>query len=190
MELNRKIAEMSSESGEAAIQRLQDEIKDCKAVLKCGVCFDRPKEVCVYGKLLWSAIIYCEVLPSAALVIQNLSRSTNVSFVHFSACLCFVIVHFNVFGLCFVCQVVIVKCYHLFCNPCIQRNLEIRHRKCPGCGTAFGQSDVRFVKIWGSFYVNCSIRFPCKDMIKKQMVFFLPRQVYNGSFSFVYHLDL
>ncbi|KAJ9153358.1 hypothetical protein P3X46_026806 [Hevea brasiliensis] len=44
-------------------------------------------------------------------------------------------------------EVVIVKCYHLFCNPCIQRNLEIRHRKCPGCGTAFGQSDVRFVKI-------------------------------------------
>ncbi|KAF2314513.1 hypothetical protein GH714_027191 [Hevea brasiliensis] len=40
-------------------------------------------------------------------------------------------------------EVVIVKCYHLFCNPCIQRNLEIRHRKCPGCGTAFGQSDVR-----------------------------------------------
>ncbi|XAR62895.1 Ubiquitin--protein ligase [Bertholletia excelsa] len=44
-------------------------------------------------------------------------------------------------------EVVIVKCYHLFCNPCIQRNLEIRHRKCPGCGTAFGQNDVRFVKI-------------------------------------------
>ncbi|KAG5566183.1 hypothetical protein RHGRI_001949 [Rhododendron griersonianum] len=87
MELNRKIPELSSESGEAAIQRLQDEIKDCKAVLKCSVCFDRPKEV------------------------------------------------------------VIVKCFHLFCNPCIQRNLEIRHRKCPGCGTAFGQRDVRFVKI-------------------------------------------
>ncbi|CAK9184407.1 unnamed protein product [Ilex paraguariensis] len=87
MELNRKIAEMSSENGEAAIQKLQDEIKECKAILKCGVCFDRPKEV------------------------------------------------------------VIVKCYHLFCNPCIQRNLEIRHRKCPGCGIAFGQSDVRFVKI-------------------------------------------
>ncbi|XP_024639849.1 E3 ubiquitin-protein ligase BRE1-like 2 isoform X2 [Medicago truncatula] len=44
-------------------------------------------------------------------------------------------------------EVVIVKCYHLFCNPCIQRNLELRHRKCPACGTAFGQSDVRFVKI-------------------------------------------
>ncbi|CAL5437774.1 unnamed protein product [Camellia sinensis] len=87
VELNMKVAKMSSENGEAAIQKLQDEIKDCKAILKCGVCFDRPKEV------------------------------------------------------------VIVKCYHLFCNPCIQRNLEIRHRKCPGCGTAFGQSDVRFVKI-------------------------------------------
>lgn len=47
MELNRKIAELSSESGEAAMQRLQDEIKDCKDVLKCGVCSDRPKEVCV-----------------------------------------------------------------------------------------------------------------------------------------------
>ncbi|KAK1356163.1 E3 ubiquitin protein ligase [Heracleum sosnowskyi] len=87
LELNGKVDEISSETGEAAIQKLQDEIKDCKGILKCGVCFDRPKEV------------------------------------------------------------VIVKCYHLFCNPCIQRNLEIRHRKCPGCGTAFGQSDVRFVKI-------------------------------------------
>ncbi|GFZ18235.1 histone mono-ubiquitination 2 [Actinidia rufa] len=87
MELNNKVAELTWETGEAAIQKLQDEIKDSKAILKCGVCFDRPKEV------------------------------------------------------------VIVKCYHLFCHPCIQRNLEIRHRKCPGCGTAFGQSDVRFVKI-------------------------------------------
>lgn len=86
-EMNRTIAELSSETGEAAVQRLQDEIKDCKSILKCGVCFDRPKEV------------------------------------------------------------VIVKCFHLFCNPCIQRNLEIRHRKCPGCGTPFGQNDVRFVKI-------------------------------------------
>ncbi|XP_021865497.2 E3 ubiquitin-protein ligase BRE1-like 2 isoform X1 [Spinacia oleracea] len=82
-----KVDEMRAETGEAAIQRLQEEIKDCKSILKCSVCFDRPKEV------------------------------------------------------------VIVKCYHLFCNQCIQRNLEIRHRKCPGCGTAFGQNDVRFVKI-------------------------------------------
>ncbi|KAK6141297.1 hypothetical protein DH2020_024966 [Rehmannia glutinosa] len=87
MELNKTVAELTSETGEAAIQKLQEEIKDCKAILKCGVCFDRPKEV------------------------------------------------------------VIVKCFHLFCNQCIQRNLEIRHRKCPGCGTAFGQNDVRFVKI-------------------------------------------
>lgn len=40
-----KVDEMSLETGEAAIQRLQEEIKECKAVLKCGVCFDRPKEV-------------------------------------------------------------------------------------------------------------------------------------------------
>lgn len=40
--------EISSETGEAAIQKLQDEIKDCKGILKCGVCFDRPKEVCYH----------------------------------------------------------------------------------------------------------------------------------------------
>ncbi|KAL9270086.1 E3 ubiquitin-protein ligase BRE1-like 2-like protein [Drosera capensis] len=86
-EWNEKVTELIAESGEAAIQKLQEEIKDCKTILKCSVCFDRPKDV------------------------------------------------------------VIVKCFHLFCNQCIQRNLEIRHRKCPGCGTPFGQSDVRFVKI-------------------------------------------
>ncbi|KAG9155694.1 hypothetical protein Leryth_003973 [Lithospermum erythrorhizon] len=85
--LNEQITEMTSGSGEAAVQKLQEEINECKAILKCGVCLDRPKEV------------------------------------------------------------VIVKCYHLFCNQCIQRNLEIRRRRCPGCGTAFGQNDVRFVKI-------------------------------------------
>ncbi|ONK75057.1 uncharacterized protein A4U43_C03F12870 [Asparagus officinalis] len=86
-ELKNEVTEISNESEEAAIQRLQDEIKECKAILKCGVCFDRPKEV------------------------------------------------------------VITKCFHLFCHTCIQRNLEIRHRKCPGCGTPFGQSDVREVNI-------------------------------------------
>ncbi|THF96496.1 hypothetical protein TEA_002517 [Camellia sinensis var. sinensis] len=35
VELNMKVAKMSSENGEAAIQKLQDEIKDCKAILKC-----------------------------------------------------------------------------------------------------------------------------------------------------------
>ncbi|XP_024516712.1 E3 ubiquitin-protein ligase BRE1-like 2 isoform X1 [Selaginella moellendorffii] len=42
-------------------------------------------------------------------------------------------------------EVAITKCLHLFCNPCIQRNLEIRHRKCPGCGVGFGAGDVRHV---------------------------------------------
>jgi E3 ubiquitin-protein ligase BRE1 len=42
-------------------------------------------------------------------------------------------------------EVVITKCFHLFCRPCIARNLEIRHRKCPGCGVAFGQADVHSV---------------------------------------------
>uniref|UniRef100_A0A3B6H1U0 E3 ubiquitin protein ligase n=1 Tax=Triticum aestivum TaxID=4565 RepID=A0A3B6H1U0_WHEAT len=86
-EVKNEVTELTSENEEATIQKLQDEIKECKAILKCGVCFDRPKEV------------------------------------------------------------VITKCFHLFCSTCIQRNLELRHRKCPGCGTPFGQNDVREVKI-------------------------------------------
>ncbi|KMZ73224.1 E3 ubiquitin-protein ligase BRE1-like 2 [Zostera marina] len=86
-ELKNEVDEMSAEKREAAIQKFQEEIKECKAILKCGVCFDRPKEV------------------------------------------------------------VITKCFHLFCSKCIRRNLEIRHRRCPGCGSAFGQNDVRQVNI-------------------------------------------
>lgn len=44
-EVKNEVTEMSSESEEVTIQKLQDEIKECKAILKCGVCFDRPKEV-------------------------------------------------------------------------------------------------------------------------------------------------
>ncbi|KAF3777023.1 E3 ubiquitin-protein ligase BRE1-like 2 [Nymphaea thermarum] len=85
--LRDKVEQMASESSEAAIEKLQEKIKEYKAVLKCSVCYERPKEV------------------------------------------------------------VITKCNHLFCSLCIQRNLEIRHRKCPGCGTAFGQNDVRTIHI-------------------------------------------
>ncbi|KAJ7545345.1 hypothetical protein O6H91_09G116100 [Diphasiastrum complanatum] len=86
--LSRKTARLSSPNGGGTVvEKLQEEIKEYKAILNCGVCHDRPKEV------------------------------------------------------------VITKCYHLFCNPCIQRNLEMRHRKCPGCGVPFGQNDVRNVYI-------------------------------------------
>mmetsp|Transcript_30041 Transcript_30041/g.77666 ORF Transcript_30041/g.77666 Transcript_30041/m.77666 type:complete len:848 (-) Transcript_30041:135-2678(-) len=40
-------------------------------------------------------------------------------------------------------DVIITKCYHMFCKPCIDRNLSSRHRKCPGCGVAFGTADVK-----------------------------------------------
>jgi len=86
--LNAKVAHMNSyNDGGPLGERLQEEINQYKAILKCSVCHDRPKEV------------------------------------------------------------VITKCYHLFCGPCIQRNLELRHRKCPGCGVPFGQNDVRNVYI-------------------------------------------
>ncbi|KHN15371.1 E3 ubiquitin-protein ligase BRE1-like 1 [Glycine soja] len=51
---------------------------------------------------------------------------------------------------CSICQdrakeVVITKCYHLFCYSCIQKVAGSRHRKCPQCGTSFGANDVKSV---------------------------------------------
>ncbi|KAK9911102.1 hypothetical protein M0R45_035025 [Rubus argutus] len=44
-------------------------------------------------------------------------------------------------------QVVITKCYHLFCNPCVQKVVESRQRKCPKCSVSFGPNDVKSVYI-------------------------------------------
>ncbi|EPS58038.1 hypothetical protein M569_16780, partial [Genlisea aurea] len=44
-------------------------------------------------------------------------------------------------------EVVITKCFHLFCNPCIQHIVETRHRKCPSCSASFGVNDVKPVYI-------------------------------------------
>ncbi|RYR54777.1 hypothetical protein Ahy_A06g030056 isoform C [Arachis hypogaea] len=49
---------------------------------------------------------------------------------------------------CSICQdrtkeVVITKCYHLFCGTCIQKVSGSRHRKCPQCSTSFGANDVK-----------------------------------------------
>ncbi|KAM1125024.1 hypothetical protein PS2_040112 [Malus domestica] len=44
-------------------------------------------------------------------------------------------------------QVVITKCYHLFCNPCVKKVLETRQRKCPRCSVSFGPNDVKPVYI-------------------------------------------
>ncbi|KAL8038227.1 hypothetical protein ABFX02_11G091700 [Erythranthe guttata] len=44
-------------------------------------------------------------------------------------------------------QVVITKCYHLFCNPCLQRIIETRHRKCPICAASFGANDIKPIYI-------------------------------------------
>ncbi|KAF1895888.1 hypothetical protein Lal_00033951 [Lupinus albus] len=40
-------------------------------------------------------------------------------------------------------QVVITKCFHLFCNQCVQAVAGSRHRKCPLCGASFGANDVK-----------------------------------------------
>ncbi|XP_054781371.1 E3 ubiquitin-protein ligase BRE1-like 1 isoform X2 [Prosopis cineraria] len=49
---------------------------------------------------------------------------------------------------CSVCQdrtkeVVITKCYHLVCNPCIMKVVDSKQRKCPLCAASFGPNDVK-----------------------------------------------
>ncbi|TDH70624.1 uncharacterized protein CCR75_005093 [Bremia lactucae] len=51
---------------------------------------------------------------------------------------------------CSVCQdrrkdVIITKCFHIFCKECIENNLKSRNRKCPTCKKMFGQDDVKTV---------------------------------------------
>ncbi|XP_062184470.1 E3 ubiquitin-protein ligase BRE1-like 1 [Phragmites australis] len=44
-------------------------------------------------------------------------------------------------------EVVIAKCYHLFCNQCIQKSLGNRQKRCPSCGLSFGVNDVKPIYI-------------------------------------------
>ncbi|KAG4188040.1 hypothetical protein ERO13_A08G137833v2 [Gossypium hirsutum] len=85
----RKVSRLQTEmEGSSTVERLQQELREYKEILKCGICLDRPKEV------------------------------------------------------------VITKCYHLFCNPCVQKNItESRQRKCPVCAASFGANDVKPIYI-------------------------------------------
>ncbi|KAH8488356.1 hypothetical protein H0E87_024143 [Populus deltoides] len=73
--------------GSLIVEKLQQELREYREIVKCSICHDRPKEA------------------------------------------------------------VITKCYHLFCNPCIQRIVESRYRKCPVCSMSFGHNDVKPVYI-------------------------------------------
>ncbi|XP_034574578.1 E3 ubiquitin-protein ligase BRE1-like 1 isoform X1 [Setaria viridis] len=44
-------------------------------------------------------------------------------------------------------EIVIAKCYHLFCNQCIQKSLGSRQKRCPSCGLSFGVNDVKPIYI-------------------------------------------
>ncbi|KAE8660865.1 E3 ubiquitin-protein ligase BRE1-like 1 [Hibiscus syriacus] len=84
----RKLVHLRAKTeGNSMIERLQQEHREYREILKCSICLDRPKEV------------------------------------------------------------VITKCYHLFCNPCVQKITGRRHRKCPVCAASFGANDVKSVYI-------------------------------------------
>nr|CAD1844899.1 unnamed protein product [Ananas comosus var. bracteatus] len=86
--MTRKATSLRAETERSTIlQKLRQEIKEYRGILKCGICHDHQKEV------------------------------------------------------------VIAKCYHLFCHHCVQKTLESRHRKCPTCGSSFGPNDVKPIYI-------------------------------------------
>ncbi|KAB5569032.1 hypothetical protein DKX38_002825 [Salix brachista] len=84
----RKVSHLQAQTeGSLIVEKLQQELREYREIVKCSICLDRPKEV------------------------------------------------------------VITKCYHLFCNTCVQRIVESRHRKCPVCSMSFGHNDVKPVYI-------------------------------------------
>ncbi|XWS35628.1 hypothetical protein CRYUN_Cryun20dG0013300 [Craigia yunnanensis] len=86
--VRRKVVHLRAETeGSSMVERLQQELREYREILKCSICLDRPKEV------------------------------------------------------------VITKCYHLFCNPCVQKITKSRQRKCPVCAASFGANDVKPVYI-------------------------------------------
>ncbi|XP_013666708.2 E3 ubiquitin-protein ligase BRE1-like 1 isoform X1 [Brassica napus] len=44
-------------------------------------------------------------------------------------------------------EVVITKCFHLFCNPCVLKITGTRQRKCPTCSASFGPNDIKPIYI-------------------------------------------
>ncbi|KAL0482777.1 hypothetical protein AKO1_014227 [Acrasis kona] len=40
-------------------------------------------------------------------------------------------------------SVVIARCHHSFCRECVDKNLQVRNRKCPGCNNKFQSTDVQ-----------------------------------------------
>ncbi|KAH6825748.1 hypothetical protein C2S53_006854 [Perilla frutescens var. hirtella] len=104
--LRRKGQQLKSQvEGSSVVEKLQQELREYKEILKCSVCLDRRKEI----------------FSSKIIVVEELTST--------------------------FCQVVITKCYHLFCNPCLQRIIETRHRKCPVCAASFGVNDVKPIEI-------------------------------------------
>ena len=138
----------SHQEGSPPIERLQDDIKHYKAMIKCSVCHDRSKEVSIY---LYAPLV-SEICSYMWLSLHtNMCHSSDLTLIFKCFPHCYALITWMhslfIWSCQWLLQVVITKCYHLFCGPCIQRNLEIRHRKCPGCGVPFGQSDVRNVYI-------------------------------------------
>lgn len=134
--------------GGPKVEQLQEQIKDLKDIVKCSVCHERRKEVPIYlylHRVIFS-VFHSTAEYSSYFGVQFIIMSTLcTSFFFFLLTWYFWAFYWQEILL--WVQVIITKCFHLFCSPCIQRNLEHRHRKCPGCGTPFTQSDVRNVYI-------------------------------------------
>ncbi|KAG6512377.1 hypothetical protein ZIOFF_030488 [Zingiber officinale] len=85
--MTRKAASLRAQTKGSVLEKLRQEVKEYRGILKCSICLDRQKEV------------------------------------------------------------VIAKCYHLFCHQCVQRTVSNRQRKCPTCGASFSPNDVKPIYI-------------------------------------------
>ncbi|MFQ6654271.1 hypothetical protein Gotur_025332 [Gossypium turneri] len=128
----RKVVHLRAKTeGNLMVERLQQELREYREILKCSICLDRPKEV--------SLIMIYNIAYSYGLFNSVLDTVFYLA--------CFLHLFPNLLIDYSVLQVVITKCYHLFCNPCVHKITESRHRKCPVCAASFGANDVKPVYI-------------------------------------------
>ncbi|MBA0736206.1 hypothetical protein Gogos_009777 [Gossypium gossypioides] len=128
----RKVIHLRAKTeGNLMVERLQQELREYREILKCSICLDRPKEaslIMIYN-IAYSYGLFGSVLDTVFYLACFLHLFPNL------------LIDYSVL------QVVITKCYHLFCNPCVHKITESRHRKCPVCAASFGANDVKPVYI-------------------------------------------
>lgn len=137
--LNTRLQQLQREAAGASNQQLLAELKAARSVIQCQASSFHPA-CCIWIKL------HCATLRTHA---ETAAGTASIAAETSACALAYKCFENAVLGdhvqVC--CErnkdTVITTCWHTFCRPCIKKNLDTRHRKCPGCNLKFGEADVK-----------------------------------------------